>query len=201
MPNLVNAYVLYDGTSSIYVGNQSPAVVISINCERLQSYSPRPVWLKRLFAPGDGTVVLYEPTFNPTSDELLDPNILTGLWIEQDNQDTMIDVTTVAVFQAACDACCGAVPAIMTSNYNGNPTAMAPLTTNTFCIYRADDGSAGAHDDFADDYVGQFVGIAQLRSNFSFLSHYTVVTYNTLAQMQALMQGSDLVNNSGVCAS
>ena len=201
MPNLVNAYVLYDGTSSNYVGNQTPAVVISINCERLQSYSPRPVWLKRLFAPGDGIVVLYEPTFNPTSDELLDPNILTGLWIEQDGQDVMIDVTTIAVFQSACDACCGAVPAIMDNRYGGNPTAMAPLTTNTFCIYRADDGSAGAHDAFADDYVGNFVGIAQLRSNFSFLSHYTITTYFSQAQFTALLIGTDTLGQATACSS
>jgi hypothetical protein len=199
MPNLVNAYVLYDGTSGIYVGNDIPAKVISINCERLQAYSPRPVWLKRFLAPGDGTVILYESTFNPNSDELADPNILTGLWIEQDGKDTMIDVTTVAVFQAACDACCGAVPAIMTSNYNGNPTQFAGPTLNTLCIYRADDGSAGAHDDFADDYVGQFVGIAQLRSNFSFLSHYTITTYWTSTTFP--LQGTDTVNNTGVCAS
>lgn len=201
MPNLVNAYVLYDGKSGIYVGNQTPTPIISLNCERLQAYSPRPVWLKRLLAPGDGTVWLYEPTFNPTSDELLDTNILQGLWIEQDSSDVMIDVTTVAVFQAACDACCGAVPALMTSTYSGNPPAVTGPTLNTFCIYRVDDGSAGAHDDFAADYVGQFVGIAQLRSNFSQLSHYTIQSYWSLAQMQALMQNTDVVNNSGVCAS
>ncbi len=199
MPNLVNAYVLYDGTSGIYVGNQTPAPVISINCERLQAYSPRPVWLLRMLAPGDGTVILYEPTFNPSSEQALDPNTLAGLWIEQDGKDTMIDVTTVAVFQAACDACCGGVPAIMTSNYNGNPTQFTGPTLNTLCIYSVDDGSAGAHDNFAARYVGQYVGKAVMRSNFSQLSHYTITTYWTSTTFP--VQGTDTVNNTGVCAS
>lgn len=201
MPVLVNAYALYDGKSGIYVGNQIPTPIISLNCERLQAYAPRPVWLKRLLAPGDGTVWLYEPTFNPTSDELLDTNILQGLWVEQDSGDTMIDVTTVAVFQAACDACCGAVQALMTSTYNGNPPAVVGPTLNTFCIYSVDDGSAGAHDAFAAKYVGQFVGVAVMRSNFSQLSHYTLQSYWSQAQMTAILQGTDTLNNSGVCAS
>lgn len=197
MPNLVNAYVLYDGTTSQYVGDQG-GVQISINCERLQAFSPRPVWLKRFLAPGDGTVILYEPTFNPTSAELLDPNILTGFWIEQDSKDVMVDVTTIAAFQQACDACCGSVPTIIPSNYNGSPTPFAPLTLNALCIFRLDDGSAGAHDAFADDYVGQFVGTAQMRSNFSNTSHYTISTYYTSTTFPVI--GSDVVNN-GACSS
>lgn len=198
--NLVNAYVLYNGTTGIYVGNDAPSPVISINCERLQSYSPRPVWLTRVLAPGDGTVILYQPTFNPTSQQLLDPNTLTGMWIEVDGQDVMIDVTTVNVFMAACDACCGAVPAIMTSNYSGAPTAFTPLTLNTLCIYRLDDGSAGAHDAFADDYVGRFVGIAFLRSSLSNTSHYQIQSYYTYTEWLGLVLGTDTVY-SGACSS
>lgn len=201
MPNLVNAYVLYNATTNIYVGNDVPAPTVSINCERLQAYSPRPCWLLRMPAPGDGTIVLYEPTFNPTSDELLDPNTLAGMFIIQDDQSVILDVTTVAAFQAACDACCGDVPSIIANNYGGSPTPFTPLTTNFLCIFRSDDGSAGAHDAFADDYVGQFIGIAQLRSNFSGVSHYTIETYWTAAQFATLLIGTDTVNNSGVCAS
>lgn len=197
MGNLVNAYVLYDGTTSQYVGDQG-GVQISINCERLQAFSPRPVWLKRFLAPGDGTVILYEPTFFPTSAELLDPNILTGFWIEQDSKDVMVDVTTIAAFQQACDACCGSVPTIIASNYNGSPTPFTPLAVNQLCIYRLDDGSAGAHDAFADDYVTAYIGVVQLRSNFSNTSHYTVTTYYTSSTFPII--GSDIINNTGVCA-
>lgn len=200
MPNLVNAYVLYNGTTGIYVGNDIPATTISINCERLQAFSPRPVWLKRMLAPGDGTTILYEPTFNPTSDELLDTNTLVGFWIEQDDQDVMIDVTTLAAFQEACDACCGEVPTIITSIYSGAPPAFTPLTLNTFCIYRYDSGSAGDHDAFADDYAGNFVGIAQLRSNFSNTSHYTIQSNYTFEQFSKLLIGTDTIYN-GACGS
>lgn len=195
---LVNAYVLYNGTTGIYVGNDSPAPVASINCERLLAFSPRPAWLKRQLAPGDGTVILYEPTFNPTSQETLDTNTLQGMWVELDGQDLLLDVTTVNAFQQACDSCCGAVPTIIASNYNGAPTAFAPLALNSLCIFRSDDGSAGAHDDFAADYVGNFVNTAQLRSNFSNLSHYTIQSYWTAANFPVV--GSDIVF-AGVCAS
>lgn len=198
MPNLVNAYVLYDGLTGIYVGNDSPAPVISINCERLAAYSPRPVWLKRMPGPGDGTVILYELTFNPTSQETLDTNTLQGMYIMQDEQGVMVDVTTVAAFQAACDACCGAVPAIIASNYNGAPTAYAPLGLNSLCIFRSDDGSAGAHDDFSADYAGQFVNTAMIRSSFSNLTHYTIQSYWTAANFP--VQGTDLVY-AGACSS
>lgn len=180
MPNLINAYVIYNGTSGQFVGD-GPPVVISINCERLQAFSPRPAWLKRFTAPGDGTITLYEPTFSPTSPELLDPNILKGFWIEQDGQDVMIDAVSQAAFQQACDACCGSVPSIVTGNYNGTIPAFAALTVNQLCIYRFDDGSAGAHDDFAADYVGRFIGTAVMRSSFSNTSHYTISTYDTYA--------------------
>lgn len=195
MPNLVNAYVLYNGTTGIYVGDQG--LTISINCERLRAFSPRPVWLKRFLAPGDGTVILYEPTFNPSSAELLDPNTLQGFWIEQDGQDVMIDVTTLAAFQAACDACCGTVPAIIANNYAGAPTQFAPLSLNTICITTLDGGSAGDHDAFAAKYVGQYVGSAVLRSSFSGTSKYTLTTYWTYLTFPLI--GSDTAAN-GVCS-
>lgn len=201
MTNLVNAYAIYNGSTNEFVGNLG--VTISINCERLNAYSPRPVWLKRILAPGDGTVILYEPTFSPTPDELLDSNLLQGFWIEQDGQDTMIDVTTQAAFQTACDACCGTVPTIIANTYGGNTDtahAFAPLTLNSFCIYRLDDGSAGAHDAFAWDYTGNYVGKAQMRSNFSNISHYTIQSYFTLAQFTKLLVNGDTIY-TGACSS
>ena len=195
MPNLVNAYVLYNGTTGIYVGGEGQ--VVSINCERLQAFSPRPVWLKRFLAPGDGTVILYEPTFSPTSAELLDPNTVSGMWIEQDSQDIMVDVTTIAAFQAACNACCGETPAIIANNYAGAPPAFAPHTLNTICITTLDDGSAGAHDAFAAKYVGNYVAKAVLRSNFSGSSRYTLTTYWTYLTFP--LQGSDTAA-AGVCS-
>ena len=202
MPNLVNAYVIYNGTQNQFVGDDY--VTISINCERLQAFSPRPVWLKRFLAPGDGTVILYEPTFNPTSDELLDSNILQGFWIEQDGYDVMIDVTTQAAFQNACDACCGTVPTIIASNWNGNVPDFVASTLNTYCIYRIDDGSQSAHNNFAWAYSGKYINTAVMRSNFSNTSHYTIQSYFSLAQMKAILQSSGGVTDTiyvGACAS
>ena len=131
---------------------------------------------------------------------MLDPNILQGFWIEQDGLNVMIDVTTQAAFQTACDACCGTVPDIIANNYGGNVTDFAPLTLNSLCIYRFDDGSAGAHDAFAWDYTGKYVGKAQLRSNFSNTSHYTIKSYYTYTQWKGLVVGTDVVY-SGACSS
>jgi hypothetical protein len=196
MPNLVNAYVIYDGTTSTYVGDQN--VVISINCERLQAYSPRPVWLKRFLAPGDGTTIIYEPTFAPSSIELLDANTLPGFWIEQDGKDTMIDVTTQAAFQTACDACCGTVPAIIANLYAGAAPAFTPLTLNSFCIFRLDDGSTQAHGQIALDYLTNiFAGSGvKMTSHITGVSHYSVTSYYTT--LSALP--GDVITN-GACSS
>lgn len=196
MANLVQAYVLYNGTTGQYVGDSG--LTITMNCERVRAFSPRPVWLKRFLAPGDGTAVLYEPTFNPSSAELLDTNTLQGFWIEQDGQDIMIDITTVNAFQNACNACCGSVPTVIANTYAGAPTAFSALSVTTLCIYRFDNGSAGAHDQFAFDYVGQFIGSIVMRSNFSGVSHYIVNTYWTLANFPLI--GTD-TSYIGTCAS
>lgn len=190
MPNLINAYVLFNGTTNTPA---APYQTISINCERLQAFSPRPVWLKRFLAPGDGTVILYEPTFAPTSDELLDPNILQGFWIEQDQQDVMVDVTTVAAFQAACDACCGTVPDIVANRYGGNPPAFTALAAYWYCLTRTDDGSAGAHDAAAAAYVGNYVNTMRLKSNVSGVSVYTFQSYWAPATMVRYAIGTDVI--------
>lgn len=197
---LVNAYVIFNATTNTYVGDLG--VVITINCERLQAYSPRPCWLVRQMGPGDGTVILYEPTFKPTSDQILDTNTLAGMMIEQDGQDVLIDVANqlASNFQQACDSCCGSVPTIIANTYGGNATAFVPLAISQFCIYRFDDGSAGAHDAFAADYATQYVGAAVMRSNLSGLSHYTLNSYWTLAQWLTKLLGSDTIY-VGACGS
>lgn len=196
MGNLVNAYVLFNSTTDQYVGDRG--MTITLNCDKLNAFSPRPVWLKRFVGPGDGTIVLYEITFNPSSAEILDPNILSGFMIQQEDQTVMIDITSANILQAACDACCGGSTTVLANNYAGAPTAFAPPTLTTLCIYRFDDGSAGAHDDFAADYVGQFVGTAQVRSNFSGVSHYTLTTYWTLLNFP--LQYPDTIY-AGACGS
>ncbi len=197
---IVYAYVIYNGTQGTYVGDTFATV--AINCERLQSYSPRPVWLVRELAPGDGTTILYVPTFYPSSDQLLDPNTLPGLWLEVDGLDVMIDVQNQnpTTFITACNSCCGSVPTIVASNYNGFAPAFVPLALNGLCIYRFDDGSAGAHDAMADDYVGLFVGQMRMSSNLSNTSHYSFRSYYTYTQFLKMLKSGDTLY-SGLCAS
>lgn len=195
MPNLVNAYVIYDGTTNTYVGDQG--IQISINCERLQAYSPRPVWLKRDQAPGDPTDIIYTPTFAPSSVELLNVNTIPGFWIEQDGKDTMVDVTTIAAFQSACDACCGTVPAIIANNYGGNVPGFTVPTLNTFCVFRLDNGGVNDVNQFSLDYQPQILaGSVLFRSHITGVSHFQVQSYFTTL----VAIGSDSVSN-GVCAS
>lgn len=196
MGNLINCYVIYNGTTGSFVGEQARPT-ISINCERIEAWSPRPVWLKRFTAPGDGTVILYEPTFNPTSDELLDPNTLQGYWVEQDGQDAMVDVASLAAFQTACNAAAGSVGTLVTPFYVSGLTAFTTLTLNTVCIYRFDSGSQGAIDKFAWDYASQYLTVVA-RSNFSNVSHYTLTTYWTVTNFPLI--GTDTIY-TGTCSS
>lgn len=198
MANQVSAYVIYNATTGVFVGNDSPRPVVTINCERINAWSPRPIWLKRFLAPGDGTVEQFLLTSDPTSEELLDANTLQGFLISQDGQDVMVDAANLAAITDACSACCGEVPSIVTPFYVSGVPAFSGPTLNTICVYRADNGSAGAHDAFAWDYAGQYVGTAQLRSNFSNVSHYTIKTYWTATTFPA--KNGDTVY-AGACSS
>jgi hypothetical protein len=193
---LVNAWVIYDGTTNTYVGDQG--VQISINCTRLQAYSPRAVWLKRDQAPGDPTDIIYTPTFAPSSVEMLSPNILPGFWIEQDGKDTMVDVTTIAAFQAACDACCGTVPTIIANNYAGNAPGFTSPTLNSFCIYRLDAGGVNDAAQFSLDYQPQILGgSVKIVSHITGVTHYSCQSYFTTLTML----GSDTLFASAACTS
>lgn len=193
---LVTAYVLYDGTTSRYVGDANGT--IQINCERLQAYSPRPVWLKRELAPGDGSQMIYTPTFQPTSAELLDANILQGFWIEQDGKDAMIDIASANALILACDACCGAGSDIVTRFYTGGTPAFTALVANNFCITRSDDGTTAAHGKVALDYMTQIFSNPIRTYWFSGTSRYQVQSFYTLAQLKIV--GTDVIV-SGICAS
>lgn len=194
---LINAYVIYDGTNNIYVGNQG--VQISINCERLQAFSPRPVWLLRYLAPGDGTTPQYEPVFSPTSAQLLDANTLAGFWIEQDQKDVMIDATTIAAFQQACDACCGSVPTIVANLYGGAAPVFTPLTLNSFCLFRLDNGDVPAFSQASLDYMDQSLGGSfKMTSHITGVSHFTFQSFYTT--ITPVGPGGDVIT-SGPCSS
>lgn len=192
---LLTAYVIYDGTTSRYVGDNNPT--IQINCERLNAFSPRPVWLRRELAPGDGTAIIYTPTFFVSSVELADVNTLQGFWIEQDGKSAIIDIPTAATLVAGCDACCDDAPIALTRFYTSGIPSFTPLTSNTFCITRSDDGTTISHGAVALDYIGQIFGNPIRTSWVSGVSKYQVTSFYTLTQI--VKRGTDTIA-SGVCS-
>lgn len=192
----VNAYVIYDGTGHQFVGDQNQT--IQITCEQLNAYSPRRVWLLRQLAPGDGTIIVYTPTFFPTSAEVLDTNTLQGWWIEVGGKDAMIDMASATGLQDACDACCGTVPTVITRYYTSGVPSFTQPTISSYCIQRLDDGTTQAVGKIALDYLGQIVGGAVVRSRVTSNTHYTVQSYYSLTQLKPV--GADIIT-SGACSS
>lgn len=180
MARLVTAVVLYNGLTNEWVGDQATPTTITINCERLQAYSPRPVWLQRWLAPGDGTLVMYQPTFELTSADVAayGGNMVQGIWIQQDNLSAMIDVASINAFLEACNGCCDDDVAVPLARYytSGVPAFAAPTVSN-YCIARVDAGDATAFNDFALAYFStQGVSDVSMRSHASGISYYDVTS-------------------------
>lgn len=191
---LVQAYVIYNGSSNTYVNDGS---TVTINCDRINAYSPRPCWLQRWLPAGDGTDTIYQLTFDLSSAEQTQygTNLIQGLAIEQDGQLIMVDVLDVATFLNGCDACCGGSTGQMTRFYSSGIPAFTSPTEAIYCITRADDGSAYAANTLADDYVGQFHGNIKVRSSISGTTRYQVTSFTGYPPVA---QGSDIVA-SGAC--
>jgi len=168
---LTPAYALYKAPH--FTGYDSNNL-ISVNSDRLQAFTPRPAWIKRYLVPGQNQIQ-YLLTFEPSSADLLDPNILTGVYIEQDGEGVVIDCISVANAQNAFNG-----TGSLTPQYIGQPGGIPLFITPTalaYCISRADDGSASAHGLVSQAYVGQYYGNARLRSNISGISHYTIFSF------------------------
>lgn len=163
--------------------------IISINVDRIQAFTPRPVWIKRYVVPGQNQVQILI-TFEPTSAELLDPNIIQGVYVEQDGNGVVVDCISVANFVAAANNATA-----LTQRYPaGVPAFVSPFAI-AWCISRVDDGSGFAHDNVVTDYLNQYAGNVRLRSNISGVSHYIVFSFT-----QIIAIGADIVT-SGACTS
>jgi hypothetical protein len=190
--SFASAYVLYNGTSGSYVGDQ--AVQIQMDCTRFRAYSPRQCWLKRRLMPGDGTQIQHLLTFNG-SDPEIDSNTLVGFMVENDGQDTMIDIVSAAALVTACNCpdCVSGTGNPVARNYPyGVPTFTAPVGL-FYCVTRADDGSGYSVDKFVTDYVTGYIGNIRVKSNVSGVSVYTFQSFYTLAQLQAIAVGTDVI--------
>lgn len=168
---LTAAYALYKAPH--FTGYDSNNQ-ITINADLIGAFTPRPAWIKRYLVPGQNQIQ-YLVTFEPSSADLADPNILTGVYIEQNGQGVVIDCISVANAEAAFNG-----TGSLTTTYIGQPGGI-PLWTSpvalAYCLVRADDGSAGAHGLVSQAYVGQYVGNIRLRSNVSNISHYIMFSY------------------------
>lgn len=168
---LTAAYCLYKAPH--FTGYDSNNL-ITINADLIGAFTPRPAWVKRYLVPGQNQIQ-YLVTFEPSSADLADPNILTGVYIEQNGLGVVIDCISVANAEAAFNG-----TGSLTTTYIGQPGGIPLFTTPAalaYCISRADDGSAGSHGLVSQAYVGQYVGNVRLRSNISGISHYIVFSY------------------------
>lgn len=192
--SFVSAYILYDGNSGTYVGDQNKT--IQINCDRMRAYSPRPCWLLRRLMPGDGTQVQTLLTFELTSNQE-DVNTVQGYAIEVDGQDSVIDIASWEDLINACNCpdCDSPDGNPVTRHYLSGPTAFTAPTLNTYCITRSDDGTGYAHDVAVMAYTGRYVGDMRLRSNLSGVSHYQIQAYS-----KPVPVGTDTIS-TGACTS
>lgn len=183
---LISAVALYKAPHfTAYDANN----VITINVDRIMAFTPRPVWIKRYIVPGQNQIQNLI-TFEPSSADLLDPNILQGVYIEQDGQGVVIDCISVTNFVTAADN-----SGTITQRYpSGVPLFVSP-TAIAYCVVRADDGSAGSHGLVSTDYVTQYIGNVQLRSNTSGISHYILFAFSF-----PIAIGTDTIT-AGACTS
>ncbi len=188
---LVNVYVLFNVTSGTDLTGQG--VTATLNCERLNSFSPRQAWMKRQMNPGDGTVITNTPSSDPNDPEF-DANTIQGFLIQQDDNTLFIDIANAAALTDACNECCGDVPAIATPFYtSGIPDVFAVPTLANYCIERADAGDGYAHQILGLDYVGQTVGNTRIADSDGEETHYQVQAFSAPVAL-----GTDTVT-AGAC--
>lgn len=187
----VTASVLYNVTSGTPLMGQGVTAVI--NCERLNAFSPRAAWIKPQYNPGDGTVITYTTTAEPNDPEI-DANSIKGWMIQQDDATLIIDAVTGQAIVDACGACCGPTGIVVAPFYTSGVPAFTYPVSATYCITRADDGSAYAHEILTEDYVYTTVGGARLRTSTGTSSTYQVEAFGAPPAV-----GTDTVA-AGACA-
>lgn len=156
---IISAVALYKAPHFTGVDSNN---VIGINVSKLQGFSPRFAYLKRYLVPGQNQIQQLL-TFEVSSVELLDPNILTGVYVEVSGEGVLVDCVSVADFIATADG----TQTNLTRKYPGGVPAFVTPTTTKYCITRLDDSSVSAHSQVVTDYVGQYIG------NVYFVSHVT----------------------------
>ena len=148
---------------------------IGINVSKLQGFSPRYAWVKRYLVSGQNQVQALI-TFDPTSAETADPNVLQGVYVEVSGEGVVIDCISIDNFIAAADG-----NGNITTRYwnaGGIPNFVSP-TPNCFIIARLDDGTGYSHDTVVMDYVTQYIGSVVMVSHLTGTSLYKISSYTT----------------------
>ena len=180
---IISAVALYKATHFTgYDGDNT----IGINVSKLQGYSPRYAYIKRYLVQGQNQIQ-YLLTFNASSADLLDPNILQGVYVEVSGEGVVVDCFSIADFISTADG----NQANLTRRYSGGIPAFVTPTPTIYFIRRLDDGSAFAHDNVVTDYVTQYVGNVKMVSHLTGTSVYTISSYTVPVPI-----GSDTVGLS-----
>ncbi len=180
---IISAYAIYKATH--FTGFDSNNQ-IGIPVAQLNAYVPRNVWLKRYLVPGQNQIQELL-TFEVNSADLLDTNLLQGIYIEVDGQGVMIDCISTADFIAVANGS----QATITRRYGSGIPAFVTPTPTIYYIHRVDNASGSAHDDVATDYLGQYIGNVTFSSQFSGTSVYKISSYTVPVAI-----GSDVVNTT-----
>lgn len=178
---MISAYAIYKDTHLLNLEE------IGINVSKIQGYSPRVCWVKRYVVPGQNQVQSLL-TFEVTSADQLDPNLLQGLYLEIGEKGVVIDCISIDNFIGAADGTNN-----ITTRYFGNggiPAFTAPTPT-CYTITRIDDASSFAHSVVTMDYVTQYFGNVTFYSHITGTSIYKVNSYTPIVPI-----GSDVI---GTC--
>jgi len=89
MPRLISAHAIFDGQSGVVLDGYP---IVTLNCDDLGAYSPRPAAIKRNLAPGFGVQVTSLITFD-LCDPALDDNTLYGYAVVINGKSVVIDVS------------------------------------------------------------------------------------------------------------
>lgn len=156
--------------------------VITLNADNVLAFTPRPAWIKRYLVPGQNQIQ-YLLTFEPTSADLADPNLLQGVYVEEmPGLGVVIDSISVVDTNNALNGTSSITP-----RYGAGIPQFTTPTAIAYCLSRADDGSAYAHGQVSTQYVGQYAGNVRLRSNISGISHYILFSYTfPIAQLNPI---------------
>lgn len=167
---LISAVALYKATH--FTGYSSGENIIAIDVAEIGAFTPRAAYIKRYLVPGQNQVQ-YLLDFAPSSADLLDANILQGIYVEQNGMGVVVDCISVADFIATANGS----QAALTRRYGSGIPAFTTPTPTTYYVRRLDDATGSAHNIVVTDYVTQYVGSVKFVSHVTGTSIYTFDSY------------------------